>query len=464
MDGTKAEKACLAGSHFWPLAGRCILALLASWLIGVLLLWLVFLIPGEAAYQHAVDSVDTLAREGLHENIGNAYGHAKQDTKLDGFTDLLMINFSTNDVQSSVITPLQRAISPAWVVSQSLEDSYTSARFLSYLTNPEPNYNEYYIRRYWAGFIVPVRLLFTFFDYNQIRTLNLVAQIITVLLCFFIVGKKGNWYCAIILLLAYYALQPIAISRSLAYSTCFYIAIIGCCIAAYVSKRHPVHAPPIALFFFLGISVVYFDSLSFPLITLGLPLVVFFSLKGKSLGAEPLPQALLCLLKLCVAWGIGYLGMWGGKWVIAYFAGYVDIFSEALKAAGERVSTTGYSVIQTMLGLEIYCFTRRKIAVLLLPFMVGFVASALSLRKHRQWKEMFTYFSIFFLIAVLPIVWTALMLNHTSLHWFFTHRIMSVFFAALSMAVSYPFVPDGLTSKSGRLLKRSVGCTKQEVT
>ena len=423
---------------------QCLWTLPLCWLAGLLLLWLAFLIPGDAAFRHAEDSLGLLQNEGLHYNLGHEYDHYKQDTKLDGFTDLLMINFSTNVAQERETTPLARAVSPAWVAAESAENEYDSAQLLSFLERPDENVESHYFRRYWLGYILPLRLLFTFLRLDQIRVLAGVVQCLLTLLCCLVVGKKTNWLCALTILAAYYALQPVALSQSLSFTPPFYVAMAGCLAAACTAGKRPPMVAPMRLFMLLGASVVYLDSLTYPLITLGLPLTVALTAQGDALGKAPLKRSLLYLFQVGAAWAFGYLGMWAGKWLVTWLAGYTDIFQEAMAAAEERTSVGGYSLTLTLLGLETYCFTRRKLALLLLPAVLGLGLSAVQLRRTRLFGEAGKRALLFGSVALLPVAWTAVLLNHTSLHWFFTHRMTCVFFAAFTMACGCGYVRDRL--------------------
>lgn len=417
--------------------GLCLLPL--CWLAGLMLLWAAFLIPENAAYQNAKASLPTLQSEGLHYNFGNEYDYYKQDTKLDGYTDLLMINFAVNNVQGKTRTPLERAVSPAWVsVSGSAEAANGADEMLSFLTGSETDpYDHQYYRRYWTGFIVPLRVLFSFLTVDGLRLFNGVLQALLVLAACFACFKKINWQCALALLVAYAALQPITLSKSLSCSPVFYVAYGGCLRVACLAGKRPLEKPPLLTFMLIGVLTAYFDYLSYPIAALGLPLTVYFAAMGKGLGAESLKRSLGCLAALCAAWFFGYLGMWGGKWIVGYLAGYADIFTEAMAATAERTSRSQYSVILTLIGLETYCFTKRKIALLLLPAALLFVYGVWKQTKERRWREAGRYALIFGLIALLPVAWTVFALNHTSLHWFYTHRIVCVFFAALTVGVDY---------------------------
>ena len=59
--------------------------------------------------------------------------------------------------------------------------------------------------------------------------------------------------------------------------------------------------------FFLGTGMVtsYVDFLTYPLITFGLPCVLWLMLEK-----DRQKNALLLLVQLALAWGIGYAGMW----------------------------------------------------------------------------------------------------------------------------------------------------------
>lgn len=124
--------------------------------------------------------------------------------------------------------------------------------------------------------------------------------------------KKGVAYAAIPFTI-YGLLMPMAVSQSLQFSWVFYISIIGAMIV--VKFRDQLSkAGRISLFFLvLGMFTSYFDLLTYPLFTWGIPMIWWIVMEEHKEGIkEQLQQVLFC----GISWIFGYGGLWAGKWFI----------------------------------------------------------------------------------------------------------------------------------------------------
>ena len=96
------------------------------------------------------------------------------------------------------------------------------------------------------------------------------------------------------------------------YYACFYLSFIAMLVLLwkpgyFLKNRFAV----CILFLVTGICTSYFDFLTYPIVTLGLPLCVWLLL---------IPYHNKCIWQLvenAVFWAIGYLGMWAEKWILS---------------------------------------------------------------------------------------------------------------------------------------------------
>ena len=86
-------------------------------------------------------------------------------------------------------------------------------------------------------------------------------------------------------------------------------------------------------FLWLGICTVYFNELSFPMISFGMPIVVWLLLEEER-GWSSIKKELL----LGICWGTGYGLMWMGKWICAGLLTGYNYFAEALGQASRYTS------------------------------------------------------------------------------------------------------------------------------
>lgn len=61
----------------------------------------------------------------------------------------------------------------------------------------------------------------------------------------------------------------------------------------------------------MGISTAYFDFLTYPLVTFGIPMIFCILINEKNTCENWKEMPIMG-----IHWGIGYLGMWAEKWLI----------------------------------------------------------------------------------------------------------------------------------------------------
>lgn len=183
----------------------------------------------------------------------------------------------------------------------------------------------------------------------------------------------------------------------------------------------------IAFFMCVGIVTNWLDLLTYPLVALGFPLIIWMAVQEKNRKPERLGG--VCML--IAAWGIGYGGMWVLKWAFASLVLGRNVFSEALSQillrtasdAGERHLT---AVLVVAKNLWMVC---RKPYILLVLGMAVYEGwkwfrpiGNKGVFGVGRWSENLPWA----LVAVLPFVWYAGLKNHSWMHAYFTYRELSV--------------------------------------
>ena len=133
-----------------------------------------------------------------------------------------------------------------------------------------------------------------------------------------------------------------------------------------------------------------------------------------------------------IFWGIGYAGMWAGKWVMGSLLTGTNLFADALQVVSERTSHEVYdekiSVIFAVLRNG-YIYA-NLLGVLLAAVLVIWIGYYL-LRYRRNIKN--SGWWLYVLVACGPVVWYCVTANHSYIHYWFTFRDLAVTFFALSM-------------------------------
>lgn len=384
--------------------------LLGSILIGTLLLFSVYALPTDPMKANARRSTEIYDYEGVYPQLMWGY----KMSQLDNCTDATMLLNAIYEGKQSVI---ERAM-------QVYRTEYKEEHQVKSLTNlandvKAETYNVAY-PRYWHGYLVILKPLLLFFDVADIRIMNMFLQMSLLFYIFYLMMKKGYSKYIVAFLTTVFLMNPVAIALSFQFSTVYYLMLLS---IVYVLKREKLSEKEIMLFFFLsGIATAYFDFLTYPLVALYIPLL-FLLLKEDS-WKKALHRIIVC----SAMWGIGYAGMWCGKWVIGSILLQRNLFADALSRAAHYESMNyGDDRIN---GLQV--IMKNVLVLVKWPILFGGIGLciyyAMQLRKNAagRRKLQFDCLIAFGMTAVIPFVWYLLTGSHSYIHYWYTYRELSI--------------------------------------
>lgn len=302
--------------------------------------------------------------------------------------------------------------------------------------------------RYWHGYLLPLRLLLCMFNLPNIQMLLLFTQMVLFLFVMLRMVRRALTALLPGFVTAYFFMMPVATGICVQYVSVSLLTLMAC--AAILCFDAPIdRAIGLPGFFaFVGLLSNYFDLLTFPLVTLGFPLVLCIclsikedsSLLGKN-AWQIAKRAVVC----CVAWGAGYAGMWAAKWLLtAIFIGsewIAGIFGQVRL----RVSSTSNG--GSFSRWDVVCMNMRVLTDKAAYLLIGALTAVLLLIcvARKTWRESGMGCPVradaraFALIvpAVLPVLWILVMSNHSFDHWYYTYRILSCTALALYALLAY---------------------------
>lgn len=273
--------------------------------------------------------------------------------------------------------------------------------------------------RYWHGYEILLTPLLLCFDYSDLIIINIFFQIILSYLVFKECKEKKLQISFIALWI--FTMQPV-IMMCLDYSICFYIYMIAVLLIlkkSYVRKHYDM------FFLIIGILTVYFDFLTWPVITLGVPLVVLLQMEKDNSYRK--------LLISSIMWGIGYCGMWLSKWI----GGTLILSDNILKDA---VSNLKYRSSSNLDGISFSLLDvlQKNIDVIINPAYLIFFAFGILIIVFGLIKRQAFFISIHNMLPILgtalyPILWICITKNHAYEHYWMTWRSLGVsVFAVIS--------------------------------
>ena len=367
--------------------------IVAGVLLGAILITLVYCIPVNQT--NAQKSIDSLEGEGWYPSATqlksslDTYFHSYLPGVLDGATDGLMFEKATRQIEGN----------PLWEAMNM--EGYTY---------------------YWHGYVVILRVLLLFMDYEQFRFLNCILQLMMMFFVgHFIWEKKGQRY-ALALLTSYFLMMPMAMFLSLQFSWIFYIAMALSLLICYrhtwfTEKRIPY------IFVIAGMLTSFLDLLTYPLYTWAFPLLLLILL------SEDGQKALNYVKTVVVSglgWILGYAGMWFGKWALAGWIVHRNVIQEAWKEvlfrSGSEESLNLIARLEALYDNWKH-YEYPLYTALLAIWLTWFIYKSLNGKTQivRQEKN-----GAYLLITLSSFVWYFVLANHTLGHHFFTYRIWGV--------------------------------------
>lgn len=383
-----------------PLAIQLVLLTVVLTVTFLGLSYCVNLIDDEAVRENALESERQLKEESWNSLPTSLFLR-------DRYTDVLIVGIPA--VSDSLGVFHKILINPDASPSG---NGYCWDKYIRYLSDPVNGApDEFFIYgRYWHGYQLTIKPLLVFFSYYGIRMINYIVLYSLFVWTLWLICKKLDWKTAMLLLITFFMVGFTLVPDTLQYSTCFYICLIAAIILLKIPRRRLTDRLCIPLFYILGAVTVFFDFLTTPILTLGIPLTLLLLYRKT-------PARLPSTLKLIASWFGGYFILWSIKWILVSLFTEYNMIADAYEASLLRLDggTPWGAVTAT---------SYEMVALLFLLFIVeGYTFHYFLLGKGKgQRNEMLS----FMLISTLPFLWFFGLHNHSYVHWWFVWRIFAV--------------------------------------
>ena len=342
----------------------------------------------------------------------------KEVCRMDTYTDALILNeVYYSSKQSSVNTVM---------MVPCLGDENNQTEWLQKVVTGtmEPIHN---YPRYWHGTTWLTRWLMLFCGrYANLQLILFYTSSIALFLLFFFLSKKRKTVLAMALFVSMLLLKCYSAQFSLHLYPVFLIAVVAATFSLFIRS----HDKQLMLIFVTGSLTAYFDLMTTPLLTLGVPLLVILS--DKEIQQESLSLICKKIFFLSLLWGIGFAFTWAAKWVIATWITGTDVIADAIGTSLYRVNgdipfMPSYTIWDALYANLSKCPMGLILALLMaLGVMACFVF-------NKKGIKMAVVYSI---VALFPIVWYVAISNHSAVHCWFTYRLLIVTVAGVMMAVA----------------------------
>lgn len=355
----------------------------------VIALTLVFTLPNSAVEPEFNDSMQVFEHEGEYPRVF----YDKKASQLDNFTDKLMVGRTIKDES---LSPFEAAMS----------------------MNNYP--------RYWHGYQVILRPLISGLNYSNIRYVNMFFILSLFCLTFLVLHKSFGIKASVPFIITMAMIYITILPMSLQYTSVFAITMIAIILMGYFNSQiKSFYLYYGYSFLIIGSITNFFDLLTAPIVTLGIPLVFAFLLENKRDKGKEFIDSLLFIIKNSFLWGLGYGATWAFKWIIATLFTENNVIQDALNQSVVRtVGTESQPVDRIRMFTENFNLMFPSVALKMFVVLVVVWLIVLII-KHKPFHEILNL-SPLLLIATYPYIWQFFLSNHSQHHSWFVYRIQSV--------------------------------------
>ena len=363
-----------------------------------LLMSVIYLIPNSLIENNVEFSVKNLVLEGDYPEL--LFGNS---TQFDNYTDTLMLNHCISNVSGNMF---QKGLSIRGYA------------------------------RYWHGYQVFLRPALVVFDDVQIKYINLFIFYFLLFYLVILLNREMNWIGVFSLILPMIMCHFYVVPMSKQFFSVFLMVLLASIYILRVHRKIKSDMFPLLFFLITGSLTSFFDLLTTPVLTLGIPLSILYFLKRDQF-SNSLSRGLWFVIKNSLSWVWGYGLSWFLKWFIAGIVLGKNVIADGFQTVLFRISgecqevqVTFYSAIRENIYRMMYTYHVDPLSiqpsgsvkyiplVIILLVLIVFVVLMIGYkRKFRIEKNAVPLL----LIAIYPYIWYVVLANHSTIH-AFTYR------------------------------------------
>lgn len=287
--------------------------------------------------------------------------------------------------------------------------------------------------RYWHGYQVLLRLLTVVFQVQELRYLGMLTFHLLFFWSAWLMAKKTKPLYAMFYVLTVASGYVVFLPVCFQFLTTFLVLFVSLIVLLRrYDKNKPLPAVKWMLYFFVvGMVENFFDFLTYPILTLGIPLVLLLWLRVRDEQAD-FRSNFWFMFKASLTWFFGYALTWISKWLLSaailgvrYFWRTMSVVQYRLEGSEEepldRIGTIERNIKAWLNVQDGGVISSSKIIILLLLVAVVLIFW----RKLKDWKTVGAYLPILF-VALYPYIWYLVMSNHSQIHYWYTYRAQLV--------------------------------------
>ena len=421
--------------HFGSKLLTIVLTLIIAILIATIAMIMVYSIPTESIKANVINSLHIYRQDKDWPKWAPPY----LASQLDNCTDAVMLAtalYQPTDKKGSLKNIIENAmLNPRYGYSTPSQSAEALVRYFDGENAPEIQERKYF--RYWHGYLVFLKPLLIIYDVGDIRMLNMMLQLFLLTLLIIKLYSIGGYRLVLPYIVSIMIINPVSCTLCIQYSNSYCFMLLSC----LIMLQYKLYSSPRYWYFFylLGICLAFVDVLVYPLMILGIPLVLFIVLNNEKF----LPK-MKKVIMASICWLVGYAGMWSGKWVMAALLTEANIFSDVYEQVKFRLEggIPGRDDIEVipsksvLINLDIFYHNTSTLAC---GVAVLFVIAFIIYRQRYKFKLQKSLIIPLLWVSIYPVIWCAILRNHSVEHAWFTFKLFSVTALAVLYGIVYSF-------------------------
>ena len=284
--------------------------------------------------------------------------------------------------------------------------------------------------RYWHGYLIILKPLFLLFTYSTLKLMQLFFQLILIIVLAKLMKKNNLEKYIIPLLISLFLIHPEAIGMTFQYSSMYNLMLISSIILLKYNEKFNNKNLFSYYFLIVGMLTSFFDFLTYPAVTFGIPIIFYLLLNKKTIKKQ-----ILDIIKYGLIWCTGYIGMWFSKWVIASIILNENVISSSLGAVFWRSSADEFTRLDAIKN-NIMVYREEGYFYIFLSIIIYYIIKIFKNRNNIKKNNLIKIIP-FVLIAIIPFAWYFVISNHSYIHYWMTYRELLIFCLAGTVSLEY---------------------------
>lgn len=282
--------------------------------------------------------------------------------------------------------------------------------------------------RYWHGYVAFLRPLLIFLNFNEIRALSTGLLAFLDLIALMLLYKRIKFKYCFVIILALLCSEYFIMGFTLQGLMTFVISMISTIIICIRFDK----IKNIGLYFFsIGMVTCYFDLLTHPIITLGIPMIIYLLIKQEK-GKISLKEAIKIIVKNTLLWGMGWIITNLTKWIIVDILYNRNLIYKSIMQFIFRSLGTSEENLAWYMGLSNNWNWAFRHTLMFFSTLIFYVIYTL-IRNYKNITINVKQAIPYLMISFMPIAWFMVMVNHTWFHFWFTWRNLILFYIGIGI-------------------------------